>query len=91
MDGPAKTPASVQFATKIAYKLNDRFAVGVESYDGAGDFKHFGRFDGAGHEVYGAVDATFGKWALNAGLGFGSSGEPDHWTRMMIVSVRIDD
>ena len=91
VDGPAKSPASVQFATKIAYKLNEALAVGVESYDGAGDFKHFGRFDGAGHAVYGAVDATVGKWAFNAGLGYGYSGEPDHWTLKLIVTVPIDD
>ena len=89
--GPDRQSATVQFATKASYRLNDMFAVGVESYDGAGDFKHFGQFDGAGHEVYGAVDATFGKWALNAGLGYGYSGEPDHWTLKMIVTVPIDD
>jgi hypothetical protein len=90
VDGPAKTPAAVQLATKIDYKLNDRFAVGVESYDGAGDFDRFG-FDGSGHEIYGTVDATLGKWALNMGVGYGYSGEPDHWTLKMIVSVPIDD
>jgi hypothetical protein len=91
VDGPDKTPAAVQFATKVAYKINEKLAVGVESYDGAGDFQHFGRFDGAGHEIYGAVDATLGKWALNAGVGYGYSGEPDHWTLKMIVSVPIDE
>jgi hypothetical protein len=89
--GPDRQPASVQFATKIAYKLNEKLALGVESYDGAGDFNHFGRFDGAGHEIYGAVDATLGKWALNAGVGYGYSGEPDHWTLKLILSVPIDD
>ena len=89
--GPDRQAASVQLATKVAYKLTEQYAVGVESYDGAGDFNHFGRFDGAGHEVYGAVDATWGKWGLNAGVGYGYSGEPDHWTLKMIVTVPIDD
>jgi hypothetical protein len=89
--GPDRQPATVQLATKVAYKLNDKYAVGFESYDGAGDFRHFGQFDGAGHEIFGAVDATLGKWALNAGVGYGYSGEPDHWTLKMIVTVPIDD
>jgi len=89
--GPDRQPATVQLATKVAYKLNDKLAVGLESYDGAGDFNHFARFYGAGHEIYGAVDATLGKWALNAGVGYGYSGEPDHWTLKMIVTVPIDD
>lgn len=89
--GPDRQPATVQLATKIAYKLSEKFAVGVESYDGAGDFRHFGQFDGAAHEIYGAIDAALGKWALNAGVGYGYSGEPDHWTLKMIVTVPIDD
>ena len=88
--GPDRQPASVQLATKVAYKLNPKLALGVESYDGIGDFDRF-RFGGSGHEIYGAVDATLGKWALNAGVGYGYSGEPDHWTLKMIVSVPIDD
>ena len=88
--GPDRQPASVQLATKIDYKLTDKLALGVESYDGAGDVNHFGRFTGSGHEVYGTVDATIGKWAFNAGVGYGYSGEPDHWTLKMIISVPID-
>jgi hypothetical protein len=90
VDGPAKTAASVQLATKVAYKLNDKLALGVESYDGIGDFDRF-RFNGSGHEIYGAADASIGKWDLNLGVGYGYSGEPDHWTLKMIISVPIDD
>jgi hypothetical protein len=90
VSGPDRQPATIQLATKVAYKLNDQYAVGFESYDGAGDFNHVGRFDGAGHEIYGAVDATWGKWGLNAGVGYGYSGEPDHWTLKMILTVPID-
>ncbi len=91
VSGPDRQPATVQLATKIDYKLTDKLAVGVESYDGAGDFRRFGQFSGSGHEIYGAVDASIGKWALNMGAGYGYSGEPDQWTLKMIVSVPIDD
>jgi hypothetical protein len=91
VSGPDRQPASIQLATKVSYKLNDQYAVGVESYDGAGDFNHLGRFGGSGHEIYGAVDATWGKWAVNAGVGYGYSGEPDRLTLKMILTVPIDE
>ena len=89
--GPERAPATVQLATKIDYKLTDKLALGVESYDGAGDFDRLGRFSGSGHEIYGTVDTSIGKWDLNLGLGYGYSGEPDQWTLKMIVGVPIDD
>ena len=89
--GPDRQPATVQLATKIDYKLTDKFAIGVESYDGAGDFNHLGRFAGSAHEIYGTIDTSIGKWDLNLGAGYGYSGEPDQWTLKMIVGVPIDD
>ncbi len=89
--GPQRGSPSVQLATKIDYKVTDKLALGLESYDGAGDFDHFGRFASAGHAIYGTVDASMGKWDLNLGVGYGYSGEPDQWTLKLIVGVPIDD
>ncbi len=91
VSGPARGPASVQFATKVTYKVNEKLAFGVESYDGAGDFNHFGQFSGAGHAVYALTDASIGKWDVEFGVGRGYSGENDAWTLKMIVGVPIDD
>ena len=86
-----RAPATIQLATKVDYKIADKLALGVESYDGAGDFDHLGRFSGSGHTIYGTIDASIGKWDLNLGVGYGYSGEPDQWTLKMIVGVPIDD
>jgi hypothetical protein len=89
--GPQRGPASVQLATKISYKVAPNLALGVESYDGAGDINHLGEFSGAGHSVYATADTSIGLWDLNIGVGHGYSGETDKWIVKMIVGVPIDD
>lgn len=91
VSGPRPTPVSIQLATKIDYKVTDKLALGVESYDGAGDFEHPGRFTGSGLEIYATADASLGKWDFNMGVGRGYSGEPDQWTLKLIVSAPIDN
>ena len=89
--GPDRGPATVQFATRVTYKVDEKLTFGVESYDGAGDFNHFGKFAGAGHAIYGITDASIGKWDVEFGVGRGYSGENDAWTLKMIVGVPIND
>jgi len=89
--GPDRQPATVQLATKLSYKVAGPWAVGIESYDGAGDFRHFGEFAGSGHDLYLTADGSIGLWNLNLGIGHGYSGDPDKWILKMIVGVPIDD
>jgi hypothetical protein len=89
--GPQRTPATVQLATKLSYKVAGPWAVGVESYDGAGDINHIGQFSGAGHSLYLTADGSIGLWDLNIGIGHGYSGETDKWILKFIVGVPIDD
>jgi hypothetical protein len=90
VSGPEKGPAMVQFATKASYKVADKLALGLESYDGAGDFDHFGVFTHQGHSLFATADTSLGPWNFNLGVGRGYSGEPDKWTLKMIISVPID-
>ena len=89
--GPQRGPATVQLATKVSYKVASNLALGVESYDGAGDINHLGQFSGAGHSIYATADTSIGLWDLNVGIGRGYSGEPDQWILKFIVGVPIDD
>ena len=90
VSGPDKGPATIQFATKASYKVTDKLALGLESYDGAGTFHNFGHFADAGHSIYATADTSIGPWDINFGVGRGYSGEPDKWVVKMIVSVPID-
>ena len=88
--GRAPAPASLDFDTKVAYALTKELAVGVESYNGLGTFRRFGRFGEADQALYGVIDAGLGKWDLNLGLGHGYGSSRDGWTFKAIVGVPID-
>ncbi|HEY7851342.1 MAG TPA: hypothetical protein VIB82_00090 [Caulobacteraceae bacterium] len=88
--GPAPAPASLDFDTKVSYALTKTFAVGVESYNGLGTFHRFGSFASSDQAIYGAVDASLGKWDLNFGLGHGYGSSADGWVMKAIISVPID-
>jgi hypothetical protein len=90
VSGPNKGPGTVQLATKADYKVTDKLALGIESYDGAGDIHHLGQFAGAGHSIFATADTSIGPWDLNLGVGRGYSGEPDKWIFKVIISVPID-
>jgi hypothetical protein len=88
---PDPATASLDIDTKIAYSLTKDFAVGVESYNGFGAFNNFGDFAGSDQALYGAVDASIGKWDLNFGVGHGYGASRDGWIAKAIISVPIDD
>ena len=88
--GPAPAPASLDFDTKLSYALSKGFAVGVESYNGLGTFRRFGRFGQADQMLYGVIDAGLRKWDLNLGLGHGYGSSVDGWVLKAIIGVPID-
>lgn len=88
--GPAPAPLSFDFDTKVSYALTKDFAVGVESYNGLGTVRTFGRLGQADQALYGAIDTSLGKWDFNFGLGHGYGSSADGWVMKAIVSVPID-
>ena len=88
--GPAPAPASVDFDTKVSYALTPKFAVGLESYNGLGTFHRFGSFGSSDQALYGAVDASLGKWDFNFGLGHGYASSADGWVLKAIITVPTD-
>lgn len=40
--------------------------------------------------IYGVMDASFGRWDLDLGVGRGYGTNPDNWTVKAIISVPID-
>jgi hypothetical protein len=90
VSGPDKEPATVQLATKASYKVTDKLALGLESYDGAGSVHNLGHFADAGHAIYATADTSIGLWDFDIGIGHGYAGEPDKWAFKLIISVPID-
>jgi hypothetical protein len=81
---------TLDFDTKVSYRIKEGFAVGVETYNGAGPFREFGDFAHYDESIYAVIDASLGKWDLNLGAGHGYGGSEDGWVLKAIVSVPID-
>lgn len=89
VSGPEHTPVDVQLATKAAYKLDEATAIGLESYNGLGGGRSFGRLSGADHQTYLVLDKGLGNWDLNLGVGYGYGRPEDHWIVKAVVGVPI--
>jgi hypothetical protein len=90
ISGPAVSPASLDFDTKISYALSEKFALGIETYNGLGDVKALGRFSDADEIAYLVADTSIGKWDLNLGVGRGYSTPTDKWVLKAIVGVPFE-
>lgn len=89
LSGPAKTPADVQLATRIGYKLGGKTVVGIESYNGLGTIRDFARPSRADQALFVSVDTAIGKWNLNAGIGKGYGTAKDDVIAKVIIGVPL--
>ena len=89
VSGPEHSPVDFQVATKVAYKLGAATAVGIESYNGLGGGRGFGRFSQADHQTFLVLDRTIGNWDLNLGAGYGYGRPEDRWIIKAVIGVPI--
>ena len=89
VSGPQHTPVDFQLATKAAYRVGEKTSVGVESYNGLGGGRAFGRLSEADHQTYLVVDTSLGRWDLNLGAGYGYGRPEDRWVVKAVVGVPI--
>jgi hypothetical protein len=81
--------AELELASKAAYRLGERFAVGLESYNELGPARRLGGLDGREQMLYAAVDAELGGAALNLGVGRGLTGASDRWVLKAVVDLDL--
>lgn len=89
VSGPDHTPTTFQLATKVSYQLDDKTALGVESYNAFADSKRFGHLGDRDQQVFAVVDRSFGAWDLDLGVGYGYGAPEDRWVIKAIVGVPI--
>lgn len=89
VSGPEPDPVSVELATKLAYRLTPGFAVGVESYNGAGPLRALGRFGSSEQTTFATVDTHIGRFEVNAGLGKGYGTNADITILKFTIGVPI--
>jgi hypothetical protein len=73
-------------AGRIAYNLNDRWAVALEEYDGFGRLHDFVPQNQQFHETWATVDWKGGLLNVETGVGVGWSGGADRLTLKLMLS-----
>lgn len=90
IDRPASAPASPDIDTKIAYALTKWLSIGIESYNGAGEFRSLGNFAHSDQAGFVVINKKFGHWDLNLGVGSGYESNPDRLTVKLVVGIPLD-
>lgn len=88
LHGSPNTPVGLEITSKVSYDLNEKLAVGFESYNELGPVRHLGNLNQQGQTLYGVVDAQLGKVDLNLGLGRGLTPATDRWVLKFIVGLQ---
>ena len=71
----------------MAYSLDAKTQVSVESYNELGALKRVSASGQNGRTVFAVVDKDFGAVDLNAGVGRGLTGVADRWILKFIVGT----
>jgi hypothetical protein len=80
-------------AGRLAYSLNDGWAVAVEAYDGFGPLRRFVPSHQQFHEIWAVMDHSSSKFlglAVEAGIGFGLTPGSDKITLKLMLSRNLN-
>jgi hypothetical protein len=73
-------------ATRVAYNLDDKWAVAVEEYSDFGPLREFEAVDKQFHEVWAVMDHNGKALNIEAGVGVGVTGGADRLTFKLMLS-----
>jgi hypothetical protein len=73
-------------ATRVAYNLNDKWAVAAEEYADFGTLRHFDAVHNQFHEVWAVMDHNGKALNIEAGVGVGVTGGADRLTFKLMLS-----
>jgi hypothetical protein len=73
-------------AGRIAYNLNDRWAVAAEEYADFGPMRHFDALNNQFHEVWATVDRSSKVLSIETGVGVGVTAGADKLTFKLMLS-----
>lgn len=73
-------------ATRVAYNLNDKYAVAAEEYEDDGPLRHFLRANDQFHEVWAVLDRSSKILSIETGLGVGVTSGADKLTFKLMLS-----
>ena len=73
-------------ATRLAYNLNDKWAVAVEEYADFGPLRHFDTVNDQFHEVWAVMDHNSKTVNIETGVGVGVTAGADKLTFKLMLS-----
>jgi len=73
-------------ATRLAYNLNDKWAVAVEEYADLGPLRHFDALNHQFHEIWAVMDHYSKSLNIETGVGFGVTAGADKLTLKLMLS-----
>jgi hypothetical protein len=73
-------------AGRIAYNVNDKWAVAVEEYADFGPLRHFYAMNDQFHEVWAVMDHSSKKLSVETGVGVGVTAGADKLTFKLMLS-----
>lgn len=73
-------------ATRVAYNLNDRWALALEEYADLGPLRHFRPLDGQFHEVWAVINHSGRILSVETGVGVGVTAGADKLTFKLMLS-----
>jgi hypothetical protein len=73
-------------ATRLAYNLNDKWAVAVEEYADLGPLRHFEAVHNQFHEIWAVMDHNSKTLNIEAGVGIGVTAGSDKLTFKLMLS-----
>jgi hypothetical protein len=87
--GPQSAPTTLELATKLEYKLGEDAGIGIENYNGLGEWKHLGRFSRSEHQSFVTVSRKLGGFDVDLGVGTGYGANSDHFLVRAIIGVPL--
>ena len=78
---------------RVAYNINDRWAVAAEEYDGFGPLNGFLPLSKQFHEVWATTDYSSSKFLglnIETGAGYGLTAASDKWTLKLMLSRNLN-
>jgi hypothetical protein len=78
-------------AARLARKLKEDLAIGVEYYAALGPIGSFLPLAEQQHNIYGVVDFKIGQFDVNFGVGYGLTGGSDRWMTKLIIGTDLND
>ena len=78
-------------AARLARKLGEGLAIGLEYYSNLGPFGGFLPLNEQQHNLYGVVDFKVGRFDVNFGLGYGLTSGSDRFLTKLIIGTDLNE